>query len=184
MNFEVNAHDAPLSRLVFLRADGSTGTLDLHDDNALHDEDEVIKAKHLAAHAVTNGKIAPGAVTDNELAGHAVDRRHLSEELDTELANLKKSCDSISQSMPTLNGSIVTANTDKDGFITVTHSLGAAPRTVVITPASGQSDQLTHITKLHVYDINATTFRVRASRTDTNAWLTGNPVRFYWLGLK
>ncbi len=97
MNFEVNAHDAPLSRLVFLRADGSTGTLDLHDDNALHDEDEVIKAKHLAAHAVTNGKIAPGAVTDNELAGHAVDRRHLSEELDTELANLKKSCDSISQ---------------------------------------------------------------------------------------
>ncbi len=54
----------------------------------------------------------------------------------------------------------------------------------MITPASGQSDQLTHITKLHVYDINATTFRVRASRTDTNAWLTGNPVRFYWLGLK
>lgn len=98
MNFEVNAHDAPLSRLVFLRADGSTGTLDLHDDNALHDEDEVIRAKHLAAHAVTNGKIAPGAVTDNELAGHAVDRRHLSEELDTELANLKKSCDSIAQS--------------------------------------------------------------------------------------
>ena len=86
--------------------------------------------------------------------------------------------------MPTLNGSIVTANTDKAGFSTVTHSWGAAPRTVVITPASGQSDQLTHITKLHVYDINATTFRVRASRTDTNAWLTGNPVRFYWLGLK
>lgn len=62
------AHDYPLSHLSFQLADGSTNILDVHDADSFHDGPNLISEKNLAEGAVTNVKIAAGAVTEEKLS--------------------------------------------------------------------------------------------------------------------
>lgn len=66
------AHANGLARLTYLRGDGTAGVLDVHDVDALHDEEGAVGSSNLAEGAVTNGKIAAGAVTSAELATGSV----------------------------------------------------------------------------------------------------------------
>lgn len=66
------AHEIPLSILTFERKDGTTGQLDLHDTESLHDVEGSVKETNIAANAVNTAKIADQAVTTAKLANKAV----------------------------------------------------------------------------------------------------------------
>ena len=87
------AHDANLlSKLVFQRTDGSTGTLELHDDDSMHEGDGIIKTSLLANGAVTTIKLDDEAVTEEKVADGAITKEKLSEEM-------QKDWDSISHEL-------------------------------------------------------------------------------------
>lgn len=65
-------HSAPFSHIAYQLPDGTTGVLNNHDADALHDAAGSVDDENLATGAVTNGKIAAGVVTDAELAANAV----------------------------------------------------------------------------------------------------------------
>lgn len=61
-------HNAPFAHIAYQLPDGTTGVLDNHDADAIHDVPDAVDAENLATGAVVNGKIAAGAVTETELA--------------------------------------------------------------------------------------------------------------------
>ncbi len=65
-------NDAVISKMVFQKPDGVTGSLEVHDGDALHGIDGVVTTDLIADKAVTNGKIAEDAVTSAEIAEGAV----------------------------------------------------------------------------------------------------------------
>ncbi len=77
----MTTHNAPFSHIAYQLPDGTTGVLDNHDAQALHDEAGSVDAKNLASGSVTNGKIAAGAVTEVELADGAVTQEKLAEDV-------------------------------------------------------------------------------------------------------
>jgi len=99
----MTTHNAPFSHIAYQLPDGTTGVLDNHDAQALHDEAGSVDAKNLASGSVTNGKIAAGAVTEVELADGAVTQEKLAEDV----------WDSISQ---TLSGFVKTSGGDQDPY--------------------------------------------------------------------
>ncbi len=98
------AHNAALARLTYQLPDGTNGTLDLHDEQAIHDEPESVAAENLAGESVINGKVAPESITTTELANGAVTKEKLSEEM-------QQSWDSISQETATLRNTIASVST-------------------------------------------------------------------------
>lgn len=84
------SHETPLSNIVFQKPDGSTGELDIHDAQALHDVEGSVDSSNLAEHSVHEDDIAPGAVTSDKIADGAVGR----DQLDPEFV---ESWDSLSQ---------------------------------------------------------------------------------------
>ena len=67
------AHTDPLiSKMVFQKPDGSVGSLDVHDEDAMHGIEGVVTTELIKDKAVTNGKIAEDAITSEELANGAV----------------------------------------------------------------------------------------------------------------
>lgn len=66
-------HTTPLSTIVFQKPDGTSGELDVHDNEAIHDEASSVKETNIANGAVTTDKIANNAVTTTKIANGAVD---------------------------------------------------------------------------------------------------------------
>lgn len=83
-------HNAPFAHIAYQHPDGTTGVLDNHDAEAIHDDAATVKTENLEDGSVTNGKIAPDAVTGVELAHASVSKEHLSPEM-------QASWDSLSQ---------------------------------------------------------------------------------------
>lgn len=65
-------HNAPFSHIAYQHPDGTTGVLDNHDAEAIHDGTATVKAQNLEDGSVTNGKLAPKSVTEAELADGSV----------------------------------------------------------------------------------------------------------------
>lgn len=74
-------HNAPFAHIAYQHPDGTTGVLDNHDAEAIHDDAATVKTENLEDGSVTNGKIAPDAVTGVELAAESVSKEHLSPEM-------------------------------------------------------------------------------------------------------
>lgn len=78
-------------------------------------------------------------------------------------------------------GYVANGVSDGSGYLTVSHTLGAVPTGIQLTPGKQQSDTLDRIVDVVWTGIaTSTTFRVRARRMDNNTWLGSNPVRFSW----
>lgn len=72
--------------------------------------------------------------------------------------------------------------TDANGYMPiVNHNLGGTPDFVVITMTPGGSDTVSALQKSFVSSITSTAFQIRVSRTDTNAWFTGNGFGYFWI---
>lgn len=113
-------HDAPFAHVAYQQPDGTTGVMDNHDAEALHDEPGAVKETHIADGAVTNGKIAAGAVSSAELADGAVTAQTIADgavgrdQLDPEIV---ESWDSVFQEETW---------TDPDGKVRITVRAGIA----------------------------------------------------------
>lgn len=66
------SHEMPLSTIVFQKPNGETGELNVHDTDAIHNEEGSVTSTNLAASAVHTEDIASQAVTSDKLADNAV----------------------------------------------------------------------------------------------------------------
>ena len=72
-------------------------------------------------------------------------------------------------------------STDGSGYAYIEHSLGKTPAAFVVCASTTGNDTIDKIAKVSAVSADAANIRIRVSRTDSNAWLTGNPVDVRWI---
>ena len=70
--------------------------------------------------------------------------------------------------------------TDASGLVVITHGGGSTPLAWGVSPMNQSSDTLNTIVQLLAFSETSTTMTIRAVRTDTNAYLISNPVKYSW----
>lgn len=86
------SHETPLTTVVFQKPDGTTGELDIHDGEAIHDVENSVDASNITPGSVTNDKLSDDAVDSVNIVNGAVTKDKLSE-------GLQEDWDSLSQNM-------------------------------------------------------------------------------------
>lgn len=75
----------------------------------------------------------------------------------------------------------VSGTTDVNGLLTFPHSGdGQAPIAWGMTPRNQTTDLLNQVINLLAWSADATNLQLRATRTDSTAYLSSNPVSAYW----
>lgn len=69
---------------------------------------------------------------------------------------------------------------DASGLIVVTHGGGVTPLAWGVSPMNQSSDVLNTIVQVLAFSESSTTLTIRCVRTDTNAYLVSNPVKYSW----
>lgn len=102
------SHEMPLSTIVFQKPNGETGELNVHDTDAIHNEEGSVTSTNLAASAVHTEDIASQAVTSDKLADNSVQTANIENGAVTEDKLSQEFRDSISQYLYTVRGHNVT----------------------------------------------------------------------------
>lgn len=84
---------------------------------------------------------------------------------------------------PVLRGGTFSGNTDGNGLLYFTNPGGKVPLAWGVSKGSQATDALNTVASLMHWDVDATSFSVRATRTDTSTYLTGNPISGSWWAL-